>query len=477
MDEESAKAIFYPESIAVVGASSSPGRVGGTYIQRLISEGFKGKIFPVNPRGGEILGLKTYPDLKSIPDQVDYVIVCVPKESVFGVLDDCAMKGIKVVQFFTAGFRETGDKEGLIIEEQMVAKARQGGFRILGPNCAGVACPAHHRAWGPTPSTLGVEDGPVAFISHSSGLVGSVTEAGSPRGIKFSKLAGLGNCCDLNELDFLEYVGTDPDTTIIGIYFEGTKNGRNLFKLLNTIARVKPLVVLKGGQTEAGAQAAASHTGSVAGAVNIWEVAVKQARAIYVRNLEELVDTLLAFQYLSPFSGDGVAILAGVFVPGGGASVTLADECVSQGFRVSPFHQEIRGRLRAMLGSVGNILRNPLDMGMGFSGSRWEILAQTLEAVNDDPGVDVIMINLWLSRLHSTFSPEEMGKILACLKDFRNNHTKPLIVISRSGEGEGKRSADIKVLAEAGIPTYDSVVRAAKALAHVREYFKERALT
>ena len=477
MDEEKARAIFYPESIAVVGASSNPGSTGGRYVQRLISAGFKGKIYPVNPRGGEILGLKAYPDLKSIPDQLDYVIVCVPKESVFSVLDDCAANGVKVVHFYTAGFRETGDKEGLIVEEQMVAKARQGGFRILGPNCVGVACPVRHTVFGLSPFGPSVEHGPVALISHSSGLISGVIEAGSARGIKFSKLAGLGNCCDLDELDFLEYVGTDSDTTIIGAYFEGTKNGRNLFKLLNTIARVKPLVVLKGGQTEAGAQTAASHTGSVAGGVNIWEVAVKQARAIYVRNFEELVDTLLAFQCLSPFSGVGVAILGGVFAAGGGACVTLTDECVSQGFRVSPFHQEIRSRLRAMLGSVGNILRNPLDMGGAFGGNRWEILAQTLEVVNEDPGVDVIMINLWLGWLYSTFSSEEMEKILGCLKDFRKNHTKPLIVISRPGEGEDKRSADIKVLAEARIPTYDSVVRAAKALTHVREYFEERALT
>lgn len=475
MKEERARAIFYPKSIAIVGASSNLDTSGGRYVQRLIAAGFEGKIYPVNPKGGEILGLKAYPDLKSIPGQVDYVIVCVPREFVFSVLDDCTAKGIKVVHFFTAGFRETGEKEGLVVEEQMLAKARQGGFRILGPNCVGVACPVRRTVFGLSPFALNLESGTVAFISHSSGLVSNVIEVGSARGIKFSKLAGLGNCCDLNELDFLEYVGSDPDTTIVGAYFEGTRNGRELFRLLSTFAKVKPIVVLKGGQTEAGAQTAASHTGSVAGAVNLWEVAVKQAGAIFVQNFDELVDTLLAFQYLSPFSGDGVALIGGVFAAGGGPCVTLTDECVSEGFRVPPFRQETRDRLKEILGSVGNILRNPLDMGAPFGENRWEILARTLEIVNDDPGVDVIMVNLWLSWYYHTFSPEEMGKILSSLKDFRENHTKPLIVISRPGESIDRRSADIRTLAEAGIPTYDSVARAAKALAHVREYYKEHA--
>jgi acyl-CoA synthetase (NDP forming) len=474
--DESFKAIFYSESIAVVGASSNPQKPGGMYVLNLICGGFQGKLYPVNTKGGEILGLKSYPNLKSIPEPVDYVICCVPKSLALDVLDDCVANGAKVVQFFTAGFRETGEEEGIKLEEKMRERVQGKNLRIIGPNCAGVTCPAHFRAYGPAPFTLNPEAGGVAFVSHSSGLVGNVIEAGLARGIKFSKPAAFNNCCDLSELDFLDYVGDDPETKIVGSYLEGTSNGTRLFQLMKEIARIKPLVVWKGGQTEAGAQAAASHTASLAGSINIWKVAIKQAGAIFVPDFGELVDSLLAFQYFSPFTGDNVAIIGGFSTPGGGASVTSADECASQGLKVPPFTKETQEKLKAMLGTTGTILRNPLDMGAGLGKDSLKILKETLEVIAANPGIDAIMFNIWVTWFHKVFSPLEMKELFSCLKDFRENHEKPLMVISRSGISEKERSEDIKKLAQMGMPTYSTIARAAKALANVREYFKNHNL-
>ena len=474
MDKDIGRALFYPKSIAVVGATNKPGRPGSWYVQNLISGGFKGRIYPINPKGGEIFGLKAYPNLKSVPEAIDYVIVSIAKELSIDVINDCAANGAKIVQFFTAGFREAGEEDGILLEEQMAARARQVGVRVLGPNCAGVACPDHNRAFGPGPFTLSSENGPVAFISHSSGLVGNVIETGSTRGIKFSKLGAFNNCCDLNELDFLDYVGTDPKTSVIGAYFEGTTNGRRLFELMRKVSKTKPLVIWKGGQTEAGAKAAASHTGSISGAVNTWEVAVKQSKALMVRNFEELLDTILAFQYVPAFKGERIAILAGVFTPGGGASVTFADECTSQGLKVPLFQQATRDKLKEMVGTAGTILKNPLDIGAMVKGNSWEVLAETLDVVSKDPNIDAIMISLWLSWFHASFDDEVMGKIFDCLADYRKSHSKPLIVVSRPVVTEDKRGTDIRTLAEAGIPTYDSVTRASRALAHVVEYNRNK---
>ena len=470
--DESFKAIFYPESIAVVGASSNPSKPGGMYIQNLISGGFRGKVYPVNPKGDEILDLKTYPDLKSIPEPVDYVICCVPRSLALDVLDDCAANRAKVVQFFTAGFKESGEKEGVELEARMRERVQGKNLRVIGPNCAGVTCPAHFRAYGPAPFTLNPEAGGVAFVSHSSGLVGNVIEAGLARGIKFSKPAAFNNCCDLNELDFLDYVGADPETKIVGTYLEGTSNGIRLLQLMKEIARIKPLVVWKGGQTEAGAQAAASHTASLAGSIDIWKVAIKQAGAIFAPDFEELLDCLLAFQYLSPFTGDSMAIIGGFSTPGGGASVTSADECASQGLKVPPFTKETQGKLKAMLGTTGTILRNPLDMGAGLGKDSLRILKETLELISNDPGIDAIMFNMWVTWVHKVFSPAEMEELFGCLKDFQGNHKKPLVLISRPGISERERSEDIKKLAQMGIPTYPTIARAAKALANVKQYFE-----
>ena len=267
-------------------------------------------------------------------------------------------------------------------------------------------------------------------------------------------------------------MGNDPETKIIGAYLEGTKNGRRLFQLMKEIAKIKPLIIWKGGQTEAGVQAAALHTASLTNSTEVWNAAVKQSGAIPVSDLEELIDSLLSFQSISSFSGSRVAIITGFNTPGGGDCVTSADECISWGLKVPPFTNETKKKLNAMLGTTGTILRNPLDMGLIKDSI--ETLKLTLEVINNDPGIDVIMFKIWLSWFRSFFSPLEIKELLKCLKEFREGYKKPLVVICHSTTPMGMGSEDMKGFDHREIPNYPTVARATKALVNMKQYFENR---
>jgi len=290
--------IFYPKSIAVVGVSTDEQRPGSMYLDNLLRVGFKGKLYGVNPRGGKLLGLDVYPNLRSIPEPIDYVIAAISKHRMLDLLDDCKAKGVKVLHIFTGGYSETGE-EGRRLETELVRKARDIGIRIIGPNCAGTSVPSNYTPLGPVREVaiLG-KAGQVAFISQSGGNAWFLSEVGRLRGIWFSKIISFGNAADLDSVDFLEYLAIDPETKVIGAYLEGTKDGRRLFRTIKETLKVKPLVIWKAGRTEAGAQTAASHTGALAGSDIIWTVALKQAGATQVESLEGLADSLLAFQDL-----------------------------------------------------------------------------------------------------------------------------------------------------------------------------------
>lgn len=458
--------IFYPKSIAVVGASPNPLKFGNRYLEALINTGYKGKLYPVHPGGGLISGLEAYSTVREIPGPVDYVIVAIPAQHVLDVLDDCAAKGVKVVQFFTAGFSETGEEEGRRLEREMVKKAKEGGFRIIGPNCIGVYSPAHLMPYGPMP-TLG-EVGTVAFISQSGGHAGGIIEAGLRRGIHFSKVVSFGNGSDLDSVDYLEYFTVDPDTRIIGAYLEGMRQGRRFLQLAREMSKTKPMIIWKGGKTEAGAEAAASHTGSLAISDTIWTAVLQQAGVIRVDSMEELADTLLTFQHFPPFLGDNIAIVAGLAGGGGGESVSSTDACASVGLNVPPFTEETRTKLKAILPPAGSILRNPLDMG-GVGGVL-EILEKTMEIVVADPRIDLVIVNEHIDQL-AMWVPKET---LEAMNDIfiRFRAIKPLVIVSLPGLASAERMALERKLSDAQVTVYPSLDRAAKAIANMNWYFR-----
>ncbi|TDA33776.1 MAG: acetyl-CoA synthetase, partial [Hadesarchaea archaeon] len=304
--------VFHPRGVAVVGASSNPSKFGFIFYYGLKNSG--APVYPVNPNEREVLGDKCYPTVDAIPHQVDYAVISIPAPSVPKVIEDCGRKGVKAVSIYTAGYGEEGTEEGRRRERELAETARRSGVRVIGPNCIGIYCPKGRLSFF---AGLPLLEGEVGFLSQSGGHAEELAYKAENWGVRFSKIVSFGNACDVTPEELLEYLGEDPDTRIIGMYIEGSRNGRRFFEVLRRVAARKPVVVWKGGETEAGARAVASHTGSLAGSVQVWRAALRQAGALQVEDFEEMVDVLSALRYLPLPKGRRVAVVGA----GGGAGV------------------------------------------------------------------------------------------------------------------------------------------------------------
>jgi acyl-CoA synthetase (NDP forming) len=462
--------IFYPESIAVVGVSATSIKAGSLWVSDLRSAGFPGPIYPVGSGGGRIGDLEIFPNLRLVPGEVDYVIVAVPRQSALELLDDCAAKNVKAVHFFTAGFSEMDAQQGRKLEDQMLEKARQGNVRIIGPNCIGVYCPEHR-----IPFLMGIlgENGSVGFISQSGGIATKLVTTGIARHINYSKGVSFGNGIDLDASDFLQYLAADPNTRVIGAYLEGTRNGTRLFGTMKEVAKIKPLIVWKGGRTEAGAQAALSHTGSLASSAAIWSAMLKQAGAVEVRSLEELTDTLLVFQQFERGRGTRAAIVGGLADGGGGNSVAAGDACMENGLRVPPLSSDTKQKLSELLGDVGGILRNPVDVSQAqFRGL--PTLFQAIDSIVRDAAGDIILIQEDIEILLPIYSQKGLEEINEFIIELRRRQNKPIIVILPPGSVEAQRLQTEQKLLSGSIPVFCSMERAARAIHRLNQYYSRQ---
>ena len=458
--------VFYPKSIAVVGVSATSIKAGSLWVSDLRSAGFPGRIYAVGSSGGHIGDLEIFPNLRLVPGDVDHLIVSVPRQSALEILEDCAAKNVKVVHFFTAGFSEMATEQGHKLEEQMLEKARQGNTRIIGPNCIGVYCPEHR-----IPFLMGIlgEDGSVGFISQSGGIAAKLVTIGIARHIAYSKGVSFGNGIDLDASDFLQYLAADPKTKVIGAYLEGTRDGTRLFDTMKEVAKVKPLVVWKGGRTEAGAQAALSHTGSLASSAAIWSAMLKQAGAIEVHSLEELTDTLLIFQQFGHGQGTRAAIIGGLADGGGGNSVAAGDACMENGLKIPPLSLETKQELTDLLGEVGSILRNPVDVSQAqFRGL--PTLFQAIDLVVRDSISDIVLIQEDVEILLPIYSRQGLEEINEFLIELGRRENKPIIVVLPHGSVEAERLQIEQRLLAASIPVFCSMERAAKAVFRLNQY-------
>lgn len=461
--------LFYPRSIAVVGASTRL-KVGSVWVWALVSAGFPGPVYPVGSGGGTIADLEIFPSLSQVPGDVDYVIVAIPRESVLDLLDECAAKNVKAVQFFTAGFSETGTPEGYDLEERMLAKARQGGIRIVGPNCIGIYCPEHR-----IPSLLGKigRSGSVAFVSQSGGVAGKLVEVGIARSINYSKGVSFGNGIDLDASDFLQYLADDSKTEVIGAYLEGTRDGPRLFETIRRAARVKPVVVWKGGRTEVGAEAARSHTGSLASSALVWSAMLRQAGALEVHDLEELTDTLLILQQSNDRYRINVAVIGGLADGGGGISVAAGDACTESGLMLPPLSAGTRGALSTLLGEVGSILRNPVDVSQAQPRGL-PTLFQAMELVVADEIIDTVLIQEDVEILLPIFSVKGLEEINEFVINLAHRQRKPIVIILPPGSAEAERWRLEQRFLAASIPVFPSMARAARATANASRYYGRR---
>ncbi|MBN1381828.1 MAG: CoA-binding protein [Deltaproteobacteria bacterium] len=346
--------VFHPKSVAIIGVSPEKPGFASQIMGSLMKANFP-VIYPVNPNYQEAFGFPCYPSVSSIPGPVDHVVVAVPAAKTLELLDDCARKGVVSVHFFSAGFRETGEAQGEVMEEVMLQKARAGGFRIIGPNCTGLFVPG--ARFIPT-NRLPATPGPVSFISQSGGHAMDMPFHAGPRGMTFSKVMSYGNALDINECELLEYLTDDDDSEIIAVYIEGVRDGRRFYHVLEEICRKKPVVIYKGGTTDAGFRATQSHTASMTSSAAVFDAACRQVNAIRVDDIDEMIDVLVALRFARPCPAGRNMAVAGL---GGGPSVLASDQMERIGLHLPPLSPELRAELNKILPTAGAIFSNPLD--------------------------------------------------------------------------------------------------------------------
>lgn len=457
--------IFHPKSIAIVGASASAQATG--WVARLLSFGYPGHIYPVNPRVAEISGLKAYPTVRDIPDPVDYAIFNIPARLAPQIMKDCVAKGVKVAHIYSAGFSETGKEEEQKLEAQVAAIARDGDVRVIGPNCMGVYYPAGGLTFN---ANFSREPGKVSFVSQTGAGATRFVYLANDRGIHLSKVISYGNAIDLDAPDFLEYLADDVETEIIACYIEGVRDGRRFLEAVRNCLLTKPVIVLKAGLTEGGARAAVSHTASLAGSESVWDAFFKQTGAIRVNTLEEIADVILALLRMPCPKGRRVGIVG----RGGGLGVTATDSCERAGLKVPPFLAETRKQLEEIIPEAGAVVRNPVESERGMSGAA-DFYSKGLKIVDTDPQIDFILTHNAVD-VYGGRQPElqeQLVKAAEVLASTAPTLTKPLAAVLNAGEHLETIAAVFEArerLLKAGIAVYPTIETAARAISKLIEY-------
>ncbi len=474
--------LFHPRSVAVAGVSPPQpgfGGVGLGFVIGLQEMGFPA-IYPVNPKHQEIEGLKCYPSLLDIEGPVDHVISSVPARIVPSLVDDCIAKGVRLIHFFTAGFSETGEEELAELEAQVVERAVQAGIRVLGPNCMGLYVPASKLAFMPEFPT---EPGPVAFISQSGGNATEMIFTSAPRGVRYSKVVSYGNGADIDDGELLEYLAQDPESEVICAYIEGVKDGRRFFRAMRTAAAAKPVIALKGGRTEAGTRAVYSHTGSLAGSMDVFDALLRQVGAARADSVEEMVDLVAAFRWTGladsgpgALTGPGVAVVGG----GGGFSVFAADELDEAGLTWPALPETTQQALREFTPVAGTSVRNPVDTIMVFEPSK---LRDTIRVVGSAENIHAVMFHTNVNfggwrRFADWFDPDtHRERSMEALIEARQACGKPVVIVLRpplSMDAMEQALEFQKACWQADFPVFPTIPRAANALAKVLRWRQAR---
>ena len=468
-------AMFHPESVAVIGASANPVGWGGkSFLERLIRLEFSGRLYPVNPKVTEIQGLPAFPDVKSLPEPPDLVIVAIPAPGVPQVLEDCLAKGVKNVHIFSSGFSETGEPDGRRLDKEITEIIQRGNLRVIGPNCMGLYVPKSRFAyWGAEPKG----SGSLAFLSQSGGHAEMLSQYAQDLGVYFSKMISFGNARGLQAADLLEYLAQDADTKIIAIYLEGISHGNRFTQLVKRVNRTKPVIVWKGGLTEAGSRAVASHTGALAGGSRIWDAFFAQTGAVRVNSQEEIIDVVLAFMHLKPPRGRHVLMVGG----GGGNSVAMADICNREGLDVPPLAEKNRAELNTFIPLAGNSARNPIDAFM--IQENVNTFSRAMELAVTDPAIDMVILDrfIWGDQGMNSERRQQVQGLNDFIIDFakNNGYGKPVVIAVNTRPNDPNAAASAaefwRQSARAGVPTYASQASACLALARFLKYHQYQA--
>lgn len=464
------KEVFYPSSVAVVGASSDEQKEKTGWVGRLQAFGYQGKVYPINPRASQILGYQAYPNIREIPEPVDYAIISVKAELVPQALEDCVAKGVKVVHIFTAGFEETGKEKGKKLQVELERIVGRGRTRVIGPNCVGVYCPAAGVTFN---VRLSKEPGTVGIISQSGAALYGLIPQAEKKGIRFSKVVSYGNEIDLGSAELLEYFVDDVETKLVFCYIEGLRNGHRFFEAARKCVKSgKPLIVLKGGITKGGKEAVTSHTASLAGSFHIWQAFFRQTGATAVNTFDEAVEQIVAFQHFRPPKGRAV----GIITRGGGPGVVATDQCEIAGLSVPAFTSETRSRLEKITpAEAGSSVRNPAEIGLGRYGVS-EYYSDGLKIVDSDPNIDMILTQV-NPHIYAQYGvgAKQVEETINILINTAKELTKPMIVVMPLGDSmitiDPILKAHEKSLRE-GLAIFSDVSMAIKAISNVIQYYE-----
>ncbi|MEM4949562.1 MAG: DUF6125 family protein [Candidatus Jordarchaeales archaeon] len=457
--------LFNPRSVAVIGASNTPGKIGMILFSTIVTGGFKGDVYPVNPSTESVLGFKAYHSIKQVPGDVDLAIVAVPAKSVVNSVRECAEKGVNWCVVITAGFREIGG-EGERMQEELVKICNESGMSLVGPNCMGVysASSNLHALMNP----FFPRKGSVSIVSQSGTVGMMLMDSLSQRGSGVARFVSSGNEAQVRLEDYLEFFAHDPETKVVAVFMEGVRDGRRFMEVARKVAEKKPLICLKGGRTRAGARAARSHTASVAGSLQVFKGVAKQTGIILASDCEELIDLAVAFS-LSPLP-EGRRI--GVVTGGGGWGVLAADACEEHGLELVQLPESVVKKISARAPYYWS-RGNPVDLAASMD---MELYAWCYDLLLGEGGVDMLIVESMAydvsGGVRRIVGSEEGAE--AFMNSLRRNmvdhvagvvkkHSKPVFVVARDEKL-------LKMMAEAGVPVFTSPTRAARCLAKMVEY-------
>ncbi|HCA85003.1 MAG TPA: CoA-binding protein [Streptomyces sp.] len=426
-----------PRSVAVIGASAEQGKIGNSVMRNLVDGGFPGEIHPVNPRVDDILGRKAYRSVLDIPGTVDVAVFAIPAKFVPAALEEVGVKGIPVAVLIPSGFAETGDHA---LQEEVVSKAREHGVRVLGPNIYG-----YYSPWQDLCATFCTPydvKGSVALTSQSGGIGMAILGFARTTKTGVSAIVGLGNKADIDEDDLLTYFGEDDNTDCIAMHLEDLKDGRAFVEAARETVKKKPVVVLKAGRTSAGARAAGSHTGALAGDDAVYDDILRQAGVIRAPGLQEMLEYARALPVLPAPKGDNVVIITGA----GGSGVLLSDACVDNGLRLMDIPDDLNQAFMEYIPPFG-AAGNPIDITGGEPPSTYEA---TIRLGLEDPRIHALILGYW----HTIVTPPMVFAELTArvVEEYRARGIEKPVVASLAGDTEVEEAS--AYLFERGIVAY-----------------------
>ncbi len=445
---------FRPRSIAVIGASRDPEKLGHAVLANIIEGGFTGKVYPINPKADDILGLKAYPSVLEVPEEIDLAVIVIPYRLVNSVVEECGQKGISAVVVISAGFREAG-REGLEREVELMEIARKHSIRLIGPNCLGVidtAAPLNATFAAGMPPR-----GPISFMSQSGALGTAVLDMAMAGQLGLAKFVSLGNKADVSETDLLRAWADDPDSRVILIYVEGLPDGQEFMEVARRAIHRKPVVAIKSGVTAAGSRAVSSHTGSLAGSEAAYQAAFKQAGVLRAESMEALFDYARAFAYQPLLKGDRICIVTNA----GGPGILATDALEHAGLQLAHLAADTADALTSGLPGEASVA-NPVDLLGDAPAARYE---QAIALTLKDPNVDGLLV---IITPQAVTEIEETARAIGCVA---KGADKP---VAACFMGEARVRPGIDLLQELGVPSYPFPERAAEALAAMNTYRLEK---